>query len=96
MPISKRLTSADVDGLLEKFRAAKAIVFDARGASREISERLAARLTEERDAPAAVFTGPLTMTPDVPQSGIATAVFELFLCADDPEFRASGSTRTKR
>jgi C-terminal processing protease CtpA/Prc len=79
-----RLTSADVDGLLEKFRAAKAIVFDARGNSRDISERLASRLTEERDAPAAVLTGPLTMAPDVPQSGIATRSSSFFLVQTIP------------
>jgi C-terminal processing protease CtpA/Prc len=79
-----RLTSADVDGLLEKFRAANAIVFDARGDSRDISGRLAARLTEERDAPAAVLTGPLTMAPDVPQSGIATRSSSFFLVQTIP------------
>jgi C-terminal processing protease CtpA/Prc len=79
-----RLTSADADGLLEKFRAAKAIVFDARGDSRDISGRLAARLTEERDAPAAVLTGPLTMAPDVPQSGIATRSSSFFLVQTIP------------
>lgn len=79
-----RLTSADTDGLLEKFRAAKAIVFDARGDSRDIFERLAARLTEERDAPAAVLTGPLTMVPDVPQTGIATRSSSFFLVQTIP------------
>lgn len=79
-----RLTSADVDGLLEKFRAAKAIVFDARGDSQDMSERLAARFTEERDAPVAVLTGPLTMTPDVPQSGIATRSSSFFLVQTIP------------
>ena len=79
-----RLTSTDVDGLLEKFRAAKAIVFDARGDSQDMSERLAARLTEERDAPVAVLTGPLTMTPDVPQSGIATRTSSFFLVQTIP------------
>jgi C-terminal processing protease CtpA/Prc len=80
----QRLTSADVDGLLEKFRAAKAIVFDARGESHDISERLAARLTEQRDAPAAVLTGPLTMAPDVPQSGVATQSSSFFLVQTIP------------
>lgn len=79
-----RLTSADADGLLEKFRAAKAIVFDARGDSRDISERLAARLSEQRDAPAAVLTGPLTIAPDVPQSGIATRSSSFFLVQTIP------------
>jgi C-terminal processing protease CtpA/Prc len=80
----QRLTSADVNSLLEKFHGAKAIVFDARGASRDISERLAARLTEQRDAPAAVLTGPLTMAPDVPQSGIATQSSSFFLVQTIP------------
>lgn len=79
-----RLTSADADGLLEKFRATKAIVFDARGDSRETSERLAARLTEERDTPAAVLTGPLIMTPDLPQNGIATRSSSFFLVQTIP------------
>ncbi|HMJ62034.1 MAG TPA: hypothetical protein VK493_09740, partial [Bryobacteraceae bacterium] len=79
-----RLTSADVDSLLEKFRAAKAIVFDARGDSRDIFERLASRLTEERDPPAAVVTGPLTIAPDIPQSGIATQTSSFFLVETIP------------
>ncbi len=80
----ERLANADVDGLLEKFRAAKAIVFDARGGAHEAAEHIAARLTEEHDAAAAVVTGPLTMTPDIPQSGIATRTSSFFLVQTIP------------
>jgi len=80
----ERLTSVEADGLVAKFRAAKAIVFDARGPSREIAERLAAGLTEEHDAAAAVVTGPLTMAPDVPQNGIATRTSSFFLVQTIP------------
>jgi C-terminal processing protease CtpA/Prc len=80
----ERLKRADVDSMFEKLRAAKAIVFDARGASAETSEAIAARLTEARDAPVAVFTGPLTMNPDVPRSGVATHTSSYFFVQTIP------------
>jgi hypothetical protein len=91
----ERLTSADIDGLLEKFRAAKAIVFDARGTSRETGEHLAARLTEESDRPAAVFTGPLTMTLTFPRAVSPRGLRATSLCRRS-QIPGSGSTRTKR
>lgn len=80
----ERLKAADVDGMFEKFRAAKAIVFDGRGPADDIAGELAARLTEERDAPAAVFTGPLAMNPDIPQSGVATRTSSYFFVQSIP------------
>jgi C-terminal processing protease CtpA/Prc len=80
----ERLKAADVDGIFEKFRAAKAIVFDGRGPADNIAGELAGRLTEERDAPAAVFTGPLTMNPDVPRSGMATHTASYFFVQSIP------------
>src|SRR6185437_6976367 len=80
----ERLKASDVDGMFEKFRAAKAIVFHGRGPGGNIGGELTARLTEERDAPAAVFTGPLTMNPDVPRSGMATHTSSYFFVQSIP------------
>ncbi|HEY3454368.1 MAG TPA: hypothetical protein VGK64_07170 [Bryobacteraceae bacterium] len=80
----ERLKAADVDGMFEKLHAAKAIVFDGRGPAGDIAGELAARLTDERDAPAAVFTGPLTMNPDVPRSGVATHTSSYFFVQSIP------------
>lgn len=80
----EHLKATDVDGMFEKFRSAKAIVFDARGPSGDAAAELATRLTHERDAPVAVFTGPLTMNPDVPQSGIATHTSSYFFVQTIP------------
>jgi C-terminal processing protease CtpA/Prc len=80
----ERLNAADVEGMFEKFRAAKAIVFDGRGPAGNIAGEFAARLTEERDAPAALVTGPLTMNPDIPQTGIATHTSSYFFVQSVP------------
>ena len=80
----EHLKASDVDSMFEKFRSTKAIVFDARGPSGDAAAGLATRLTHERDAPVAVFTGPLTMNPDVPQSGITTHTSSYFFVQTIP------------
>jgi C-terminal processing protease CtpA/Prc len=61
-----RLTPDQVDGMFEKFRDTKAIIFDMRGYPKGTAWAIAPRLTDKKDVEAAIFTGPLTMTPDLP------------------------------
>jgi C-terminal processing protease CtpA/Prc len=67
-----RLKRVDVDGMFEKFRKTTAIVFDMRGEPLEDTvDEIAPRLTDQRDVPAAIVTGPLTLKPDLQQGGLA-------------------------
>ncbi len=66
-----RLTPDQVDGMFDKFRDTKAIIFDVRGYPKGTAWAIAPRLTDKQDVEAAIFTGPITMTPDLP-NGEAT------------------------
>lgn len=73
-----RLAPDQVDMLFEKFKSAKAIVFDARGPTRISANSLAARLNTKPDVAAAIFTGPLTLTPDLGANGQLTSTASFF------------------
>jgi C-terminal processing protease CtpA/Prc len=82
----ERLQPEDVDSMFEKFRDAKAIIFDGRGEmSRKIASAIAPRLTEESDVPAAIITGPLALTPDLVQHGSATSTASYFFVQTLPQ-----------
>jgi C-terminal processing protease CtpA/Prc len=66
-----RLTPDQVDEMFDKFRDTKAIIFDMRGYPKGTAWAIAPRLTDKQDVEAAIFTGPITMTPDLP-NGDAT------------------------
>lgn len=61
-----RLTPDQVDAMFDKFRDTKAIIFDMRGYPKRTAWAIAPRLTDKQDVEAAIFTGPITMTPDLP------------------------------
>lgn len=61
-----RLTPDQVDAMFEKFRETKAIIFDVRGYPKGTAWAIAPRLTDKQDVEAAIFTGPITMAPDLP------------------------------
>jgi len=61
-----RLTPDQVDAMFDKFRHTKAIIFDMRGYPKGTAWVIAPRLTDKQDVEAAIFTGPITMTPDLP------------------------------
>lgn len=67
-----RLTPEQVDGMFDKFRDAKAIIFDMRGYPHGTAWSIAPRLTEQQDVAAAIFTGPLALTPDLPKGEYLT------------------------
>ncbi|HEY3940475.1 MAG TPA: hypothetical protein VGL97_23810 [Bryobacteraceae bacterium] len=68
-----RLKRSEVDGMFEKFRKTTAIIFDMRGQPLEDTvDEIAPRLTEQRDVPATIVTGPLTLKPDLQQGDLAT------------------------
>lgn len=72
-----RLIPDQVDGMFYKFRDTKAIIFDMRGYPHRTAWFIATRLTDQKDVPAAIFTGPLTLTPDLPngEALISTASY---------------------
>jgi C-terminal processing protease CtpA/Prc len=65
----ERLDLQDVDGMFEKLRDTKAIVFDARGSLPATAWSIASRLVDKQDVAAAFFNGPLTQSPDLPTGG---------------------------
>lgn len=74
-----RMPASEVDGMFEKFRDTRAIIFDLRGAvAADTVSHIAPRLTAQADVPAAIFTGPLTLYPDIPQAGLATRSASFF------------------
>ncbi len=91
-----RLTSDEVDAMFEKLRNTKALILDARGsASFAAVEAIAPRLTGQQDVPAAIFTGPLTLTPDIPQHDIANqsaTYFYVQTLARTDKWRYKGKT----
>ncbi len=68
-----RLAPGQVDSMFEKFRDTKAIVFDMRGYPHGTAWPIAPRLTDRQDVPAAIVTGPLSLTPDVPRGKALTS-----------------------
>gem|GEM_PF-3391580 len=80
----ERVNAADIDGMFEKFRETKGIIFDGRGAGRDTAAQIASRLAQERDTAAAVFTGPLTMAPDITGNGFAARSASFFLVQTIP------------
>ncbi len=69
----RRLKRTEVDAMFEKFRNARAIIFDMRGVPAADSIRaIAPRLTSEPDVPAAIVTGPIAAVPDLPQGVISS------------------------
>jgi C-terminal processing protease CtpA/Prc len=68
-----RLKTSEVDAMFEKFRNARAIIFDMRGEPAEDSfSAVAARLSSEPDIPAAIVTGSIVAVPDLPQGSVAS------------------------
>jgi C-terminal processing protease CtpA/Prc len=72
-----RLKRGQVDDMFETFRNTVAIIFDMRGSalddmSNDTAKEIAPRLTDQRDVPAAIVTGPLTLKPDLQQANLAT------------------------
>ncbi len=73
-----RLMPEQVDGMFEKFRNTKAIIFDMRGYPHGTAWSIAPRLTSEKDVAAAVFTGPLSLGPDLPLGEMLTSSASYF------------------
>jgi C-terminal processing protease CtpA/Prc len=73
-----RLDGNEIDSMFEKFQGATALIFDARGTLRFAPELLSARLVEKSDAPMAIVTGPLNLTPDLPDSRTLTQTASFF------------------
>ena len=73
-----RLTPEQVGAMFEKLRDTKAIIFDMRGFPHETASSIARRLTDQRDIAAAIFTGPLTVTPDIPHGETLTSTASYF------------------
>jgi C-terminal processing protease CtpA/Prc len=73
-----RLGVGDVDGVFEKFREMKAIIFDGRGSTHGLGSSLAAHLNAKTDVAAAIVTGPLTLAPDLASNGQLTSTASFF------------------
>lgn len=73
-----RLTPDQVDGMFDQFRDTKGIIFDMRGYPHGTAWSIAPRLTEEKDVGAAIFTGPLTLDPDLPRGEMLTSSASYF------------------
>ena len=68
-----RLTPDQVNGMFDKFRDTKAIIFDMRGYPRGTAWSIAPRLTDQKDVAAAIFNAPLTLIPDHPNGEMLTS-----------------------
>lgn len=74
-----RLKMAEVNAMFEKFAHAPAIIFDMRGVPADDSfQVIAAHLTKEPDTAAAIVTGPVVLTPDLPREETAGASSSYF------------------
>ncbi len=73
-----RLPPEQADNMMGQFRSTKAIIFDLRGSSRGTVEAIAARLTDREDVAAAIFTGPLSLSPDLPSPKTLTSSASYF------------------
>jgi C-terminal processing protease CtpA/Prc len=91
----ERIGPAEIDSLLERLRDTKAIVFDLRGPTGVIASQLASRLTAKPAVAAAIVTGPISLTPDVPQNSASNQSASYFfvepLLASD-KWRYEGKT----
>lgn len=83
-----RLAPEAVDAMFEKFRDIKAIIFDARGPASPASA-IAAHLSKSSDTAGAIFTGPLSLTPDVATTGRLTSTASFFFVEALPPPAAS-------
>ena len=79
-----RLTPDQVDSMFEKFRDTKAIIFDMRGYPKGSARSIAPRLTDKQDVEAAIFNGPITMTPDLTNGDIMNASSSYFFVQTIP------------
>jgi C-terminal processing protease CtpA/Prc len=79
-----RLTPDQVDAMFEKFRDTKAIIFDMRGYPKGTAWAIAPRLTDKPDVEAAIFTGPITMTPDLPNGDMMNTSSSYFFVQTIP------------
>jgi C-terminal processing protease CtpA/Prc len=84
-----RLKDSDVEEMFNKFRETRAIIFDLRG--RPDGDdwsgavwQIAPRLTEKRELPAAIFNGPLTLTPDSTDSSVSARSASYFFVQTVP------------
>lgn len=73
-----RLSAEDVDGMFQKLRDTKAIIFDGRGSTHNLGPALARQLSAKTDVAAAIITGPLTLTPDLAINGQLTSTASFF------------------
>ncbi len=73
-----RLTPEQVDAMFDKFRDTKAIIFDMRGDPHETAQSIAPRLTDDKEVATAIFTGPLTLGPDLPRGEMLTSSASYF------------------
>ena len=87
-----RLAPTEVEAMFDKFRSAKAIIFDGRGSAAPAASAIAAHLSAAEEVPAAIVTGPMALVPDLPQPGIATNTASYFsvqtlASTDHPKFK---------
>lgn len=79
-----RLAPDQLASVFEKFAAVKAIIFDARGSAQISASSLAAHFESKPETPAAIFTGPLTLTPDPGAAGLLTSTASFFFVQSLP------------
>ena len=73
-----RVDAGEAGGVFEKLRDTKAIIFDGRGSMQDLGRPLAAHVVTNTDAPAAIVTGPLALTPDLASNGRLTSTASFF------------------
>jgi len=92
----RRLKRTEVDAMFEKFRNARAIIFDMRGVPADDSIRaIAPRLASEPDVPAAIVTGPVAAVPDLPKGSIdspSSSYFFIETIGNSPQWKFKGRT----
>ncbi len=90
-----RLKPDQVDSMFEKFRDTRAIIFDMRGYLKGTAWSIAPRLTDKQDVEAAIFNGPITMTPDLTNGDIMNASSSYFFVQSiphDDQWKYKGKT----
>ncbi len=90
-----QLHATEVDEMFEKFRDAKAIIFDMRGYPHGTLWTIASRLTEKTSIPAAIITGPIALHPDLPQFETETSTasyFEMQTISPSNQWKYKGKT----
>ena len=73
-----RLDENQIDSVFEKFEGTTALIFDARGTLHFAPELISSRLVEKSDAPMSIVTGPLNLTPDLPDFRTLTKTASFF------------------